>query len=138
MQQSYSNRVANTFYQKIGKLFFSVAMADGSVHSDEIDSLKRIVRDTWLPHDELVDEYGSDAAFQIEIVFDWLLENEQDSKACFEEFQEFYDEHPRIFNEEVKVLVIKTANAIASAYAGKNKSELTVLGKLHILFNPVS
>ncbi|MBT8185335.1 MAG: hypothetical protein KJN76_10880, partial [Eudoraea sp.] len=115
MQQSYSNRVANTFYQKIGKLFFSVAMADGSVHSDEIDSLKRIVRDTWLPHDELVDEYGSDAAFQIEIVFDWLLENEQDSKACFEEFQEFYDEHPRIFNEEVKVLVIKTANAIASA-----------------------
>jgi hypothetical protein len=136
MQQSYSNRVANTFYQKIGKLFFSVAMADGSVHSKEIDKLKQVVRETWLPHDELLDEYGSDAAFQIEIVFDWLLENEQDSKECYEEFREFYNENPKTFNDDVKVLVIKTANAIAGAYAGKNKSELTVLGKLHLLFNP--
>ena len=136
MQRSYSNKAANTFYQKIGRLFYAVAMADGNVHSDEIDRLKQIVRDTWLPHDDLVDEYGSDAAFQIEIVFDWLLENEQDSKASYEEFREFYKEHPKIFTVDVKALVIKTANAIASAYAGKNKSELTILGKLQLLFNP--
>ncbi len=135
MQQSFSNKVANTFYQKIGKLFFSVAMADGSVRSEEIDRLKQIVRNTWLPHDDIIDEYGSDAAFQIEIVFDWLLENEQDAKACYEEFREFYRENTKIFSVEVKELILKTANAIASAYAGKNKSELTVLGNLQLLFN---
>jgi len=135
MQRSYSNKVANTFYQKIGKLFFSIAMADGTVHSDEIDSLKRIVRDSWLPHDDLLDEYGSDAAFKIEIVFDWLLENEQDSLACYKEFREFYQEHPKIFTVHVKALILGTANAIASAFAGKNKSELILLGKLQLLFN---
>ena len=135
MQQSFSNKVANTFYQKIGKLFFSVAMADGSVRSEEIDRLKQIVRNTWLPHDDIIDEYGSDAAFQIEIVFDWLLENEQDAKACYEEFREFYRENTKIFSVEVKELILKTANAVASAYAGKNKSELTVLGNLQLLFN---
>ncbi|MCW5515777.1 hypothetical protein [Muriicola sp. Z0-33] len=135
MEQSYSNKVANTFYQKIGKLFFAVAMVDGSVRSEEIDRLKQIVRNTWLPHDDILDEYGSDAAFQIEIVFDWLLENEQESKLCYDEFREFYKENTKIFNVEVKELILKTANAIASAYAGKNKSELTLLGNLQLLFN---
>lgn len=135
MQQSYSNKVANTFYQKIGKLFFAVAMADGSVRSEEIDRLKQIVRNTWLPHDDIIDEYGSDAAFQIEIVFDWLLENEQDAMTCFEEFREFYMENTKVFSVDVKALILKTANAVASAYAGKNKSELTLLGNLQLLFN---
>ena len=135
MQRSYSNKVANTFYQKIGSLFYAVAMADGNIHSDEIDRLKQIVRASWLPHDDILDEYGTDAAFQIEIVFDWLLEHERDSNNCYLEFQDFYKDKPQIFTVDVKELVLKTANAIASAYAGKNKSELTLLGKLQLLFN---
>lgn len=134
MQKSYSNTVGNKFYQKVGSLFFAVAMADGSVHSKEVDKLKSVVREKWLPLDDIEDEYGTDAAFQIEIVFDWLLENEKTSAECFSSFTEFYKEHTVVFSEKVKALIFETANAIAYSFSGKNKAELIVLGKLHLLF----
>lgn len=134
MQKSYSNAIGNIFYQKIGHLFFAVAMADGSVHSQEVDKLKSVVREKWLPLDDIEDEYGTDAAFQIEIVFDWLLENEKTSDECFTNFVAFYNEHSVVFSEKVKALVFETANAIAYSFSAKNKAEVLFLGKLHLLF----
>ncbi len=134
MQKSNSNAVGNTFYQKVGNLFYALAMSDGSVHSKEIDKLKSLVREKWLPLDDIEDEYGTDAAFQVEIVFDWLLENEKKSAECFTDFTEFYKEHTGVFSDEVKALIFETANAIAYSFSGKNKAELIVLGKLQLLF----
>ncbi len=134
MKASYSNTVGNTFYQKLGSLFFAVAMADGSVHTKEVDKLKSILREKWLPLDSIEDEYGTDSAFQIEIIFDWLLENEKTSFECFEDFTGFYKEHTRIFSDKVKALIMETAGSIASSFAGKNKSELMLLAKLQLLF----
>ena len=138
MQKSYSNTVGNKFYQKVGNLFFAVAMADGSVHSKEVDKLKSLVRELWLPLDEILDEYGTDAAFQIEIVFDWLLENEKTSAECYTSFTEFYKEHTVVFSQKIKILIYETANAIANSFSGKNKGELMLLGKLQLLFQPAS
>lgn len=134
MKRSYSNAVGNVFYQKIGKLFFAVAMADGAIHVKEIDRLKDIVRDKWLPLDDIEDEYGTDSAFQIEIVFNWLLEYEKNSSECYNEFEDFYKDNPKIFTPNVKSLIFDTSYAIANAFSGKNKSELVVLGKLQLLF----
>lgn len=134
MKTSYSNTTGNKFYQKVGRLFFAVAMVDGSVHIKEIDKLKTIVRDKWLSLDDIEDEYGTDSAFQIEIVFDWLLEYEKTSDECFEDFIAFYKEHKIIFTDKIKSLIFETANAIAYSFSGKNKAELILLGKLHLLF----
>ena len=138
MQKSYSNTVGNTFYQKVGSLFFAVAMVDGAVHNKEIDKLKSLVREKWLPLDDITDEYGTDAAFQIEIVFDWLLEYEKKSAECFADFTDFYKEHKAIFSKGVKVLILETADAIAYSFSGKNKAELVLLGKLQLLFTDSS
>lgn len=136
MKRSNSKVVGNIFYQKVGSLFFAVAMVDGSVHNKEVDKLKQLVREKWLPLDAIEDEYGTDSAFQIEIVFDWLLEYEKNSDECFKEFKEFYKEHPEVFTNKVKQLILETSGAIASSFAGKNKSELILLGKLQLLFHP--
>ena len=101
MKQSYSNIIGNMFYQKVGRLFFAVAMADGSVHVKEMDKLKSLVREKWLPLDDIEDEYGTDAALQIEIVFDWLLENEKTSSECFANFSEYYKEHYSVFSDKI-------------------------------------
>ncbi len=68
------------FYQQLGKLFYAVADSDNNIQQDEINKLKKVVREEWLPIEDSVDEFGTDAAYQIEIVFDWLLENNYDSK----------------------------------------------------------
>ncbi len=125
----------NELYENLGKLFYAIAISDGSVHVKEWDKLKEIVKADWLYVDKFTDRYGTDAANQIEIVFDGLMEYEKTSKECFQEFKDFYKEHPHAFSKEIKSLVKKTANAIAASFAGKNKSELIMLSKLELLLD---
>lgn len=131
----HSKKVACELYQNLGKLFYAVAMADKSVHSKEIDKLRSFIRKYWLEVDEVEDEYGEDAAFQIETVFDWHLEYEKDGNESFEEFQEFYKDHQLKFTPFIKVLILDTANAIANSFSGTNKAELVLLGKLKLLLS---
>jgi hypothetical protein len=120
-------------YEHLGKLFYAVAMADGKVHIKELDRLKEIVTEKWLDVDDVEDRYHTDAAYQIETVFDWLLEYEKDSEECFEEFADFYQGHPALFPDSVKKLIKETAHAIANSFAGKNKAELVLLAKIGLL-----
>lgn len=128
-----TKKVGKKFYENLGKLFYAVAIADLKVHKKEIDKLRGFIRKYWLDVDELEDEYGTDAAFQIESVFDWLVENGNKSEICFGEFQDYYKENGAIFSPFIKVLILDTAHAIANSFSGKNKSELILLGKLELL-----
>lgn len=123
------------FYQKTGELFYAIAAADKIVRKKEYESLTEMVRNEWKGKDTLTDEYGVDAAYQMEIVFDWLDYESLDASECFDDFKEFYSEHQSQFTKERKALILKTAHAIANSFAGKNKQELTLLGKIQLLFN---
>lgn len=125
-----SEKIGNEFYQSLGKLFYAVAMADKNVRPVEIERLKEDVQKYWLTVDSIEDEFGTDAGYQIEIVFDWLQQEEKESDTYFREFVDFYKEHPSKFNDTIKQLIFKTADDIASSFANKNKSELILLAKL--------
>lgn len=122
-----------TFYQNLGKLFYAIAAADNVVREVEYNKLKKLVHQEWLGVDALEDLGGSDAAYQIEIVFDWLHREESlDYKSCFMDFVYFKKQHPSFFNPSINSLILKTANAIAESFSGKNKSELILLAKLQV------
>ncbi len=123
----------NGLYENLGKLFYAVAISDGNVHANEWNQVKEIVKKDWLYVDDFKDRYGTDAANQIEIVFDVLMEYTRTSEECFEEFKDFYEEHPTAFSSKIKLLTKKTANAIASSFSGKNKAELIILAKIGLL-----
>lgn len=129
----HTQRTMNELYQSIGKLFYAVAICDGSVHTDEWDKVKELVKKDWLYVDDFTDRYGTDAANQIEIVFDGLMEYNPTSEESFQEFKDFYQEHPHAFTDEIKALIGKTSNSIANSFSGRNKSELVLLAKIGIL-----
>lgn len=129
-----SKKLGIEIYQNLGKLFYAVAMADGTTHVKELNKLKEIVRQEWIHVDRIEDNFQSDAAYQIETVFDWLLEKEINSEDSFKEFSDFYKEYPELFTKPIKSLIMQTANAIAFSFAGKNKSELIVMAKIALLF----
>ena len=122
------------FNQEIGQLFYAIAAADKVVRKSEYDALCKLVKESWLTQDEYKDEFGVEAAYQIEIVFDWFDYENLVAEDCFEAFSDYYKEHKYLFTETKKKLIIKTAHAIAGAFSGKNKSELILLAKLSILF----
>ena len=131
------------FYQNLGKLFYAIAAADHDVRNAEFEKLKELIKSQWLQVDQLEDAFKTDAAYQIEIVFDWL--NNQcilDSKTCFNDFIEYKNRQRHLFTNNVKQLILKTGSAIAASFSGINKSDkcITILGlytyELWHLFDP--
>ncbi|WP_036383876.1 hypothetical protein [Muricauda sp. MAR_2010_75] len=130
-----SEKIGNEFYQNLGMLFYAVAMVDNYVRPAEVERLRKYVRQYWLDLDGFEDEFHTDAAYQIEIVFDWLEGEEKDGEEYFNEFKEFYKDHPEKFSPKVKALILETAESIAYSFAGKNKSEMLIIFRLKQLFN---
>lgn len=120
-------------YRHLGELFYSIAASDKKVRVEEKDKLREIVRQEWTTLEESEDEFGSDSAYQIEIVFDWLLDQEIDAKVSMDNFKKFKSSHENLFTQKVNNLIWKTANAIAAAYGGKNKEELIFLKELSLV-----
>ena len=118
------------FYQQLGKLFYSAASVDNIVHEDEMAQLKEIVKKEWLPLENSLSEFGDDAAYQIEIVFDWLVENDWNIGKIIPDFEIFKKEHPHLFTPQVNDLILKTAKAITNSFSGKNKSESVLIDQL--------
>lgn len=132
-----SQKIGNELYQNLGKLFYAVAMADKAIRPIEVIRLKEAVKEKWLDVDEVEDEFGVDAAYQIEIVFDWLKDEEKDGQIYFDEFKEFFEEHKDRINPKMITLIWQTAEAIATSFAGKNKSELIILAKLKLFLKSI-
>lgn len=127
------------FYQNLGKLFYAIAAADKNVRDVEMNKLKDIVQKEWRSIDDIEDQFGTDAAYQIDSVFDWLTtDGDFDSTACYYDFKTFKNSHEQLFTKEVKQLILKTANVIADSFSGKNKSELILLAKLNLELNKVN
>ena len=130
-----SKNIEIEFYQNLGKLFYAIAAADKVVRKSEYDSLRKIVKSEWLKTGTIEDDFGVNASYQIEIVFDWLdYEKELNAKECFEQFEAYYNQNTSTFTDSMKNLIWDTANTIAGAFSGKNKSELMMLGRLKLVF----
>ena len=123
------------FYESLGKLFYAIAAVDRVVRPEEFNKLKEIVKSKWLNIDPIEDDFGTDSAYQIEIVFDWLNnQNELNSEALFNEFITYKNEQNHFYTDAIIRLILKTATVIASSFSGVNKSELIMLAKLTLEF----
>ena len=130
-----SSRLHEQFYQNLGRLFYAIAAADKVIRKEEVAILKSMVEREWKKQEDTKDVFGTDSAYQIEIVFDWLDANKPEAEEAFERFTHFYKEHKELFPDNIKEKLMRTSNEIASAFRDKNKSELIMLAKLQTLFN---
>jgi hypothetical protein len=124
-----------SFYQQLGKVFYSVAAVDKNVQEEEVEQLKQVVKKEWLPIEDSLNEFGDDSAYQIEIVFDWLVRNNWDTEDLIPDFKIFRKEHPSLFTAQVNALILKTTNAIATSLSKKNKLELVLVNELSAILH---
>lgn len=122
-------------YQKLGYLFYSIAAADKNISPKEIQELNHAVQKSWLKYDDSTDEYGTDAAYYINIAFEYLTETMPTADEAFQQFEAFYVDNREVFTKELKNQIIDTASDIGHAFAGINKAELNKMAELTLLFN---
>lgn len=89
MELSNKQVLTEEFYQSIGMLFYAIAASDKVVRTEEIRTLKELVQKKWVPIDNVTDEFGTDEAYKIEMIFDWLEENAPEADWAFNEFKEY-------------------------------------------------
>lgn len=115
-----SHQTMTHLYEHLSKEFYSIAAIDKTIRKEGIDKLNQIINTEWLPLENSLNEFGDDTAYEIEIVFDWLIANEWELKQVIPNFKIFRAEHQHLFTPEINALILKTANAIASSFSEKN------------------
>jgi hypothetical protein len=123
------------YYQLLGKLFYCVASIDTTVRKEEINTLKILLRKLWIPLEDSTNEFGDDAAYQIEIVFDWMLKNNEKEEDVLFELGQFKRIHPSLFTKSKNSILIYTLEEIANSFARKNKSEHFLIHKIKSIIN---
>jgi len=126
-------KLKNKLHQFLGKLFYAVAMADKKIEEEEITALKTDILQRWCNLDSKPNGLVLDGHQEIITVFKQLQSTKAESDICFSEFNEFFNEHKQLFNEDLRKLIWDTTQVIASSFANKNKSELILLAKLKML-----
>lgn len=121
-------------YTNLGFLFYSVAAGDGQVRQAEVEALKKLVKERWMPLENSRDEFGVDAAEYISMAFDHAHENRLDRQQAKARFEAAYREHQARFDPSMKRMVLDTAAAITDAFGHTNKAELAALTQLQELF----
>ncbi len=121
-------------YTNLGFLFYSIAAGDGQVRKAEVDTLKKLVSDKWMPLESSRDEFGVDSAEYINMSFDYAHDNKVNADEAYDRFVAAYREHKLAMDADLQKLILDTTAAITDAYGHTNKAELTKLTQLQQLF----
>lgn len=116
------------FYQKLGELFYAIAAVDKVVKDEEYKILETMVVNHFMVNT------NKDMAMQIKNTFNLLYYKKMEAQSCFNNFQNYARKQASLFTKEKIKSILETANAIASAFASRNKSELIMLANLELLF----
>lgn len=124
---------SEVFYQKLGYLFYSIAATDHRVNEAEKEALLALIVEDWLSLDEATDAYGTDSAYQIQILFDFLNEKSFDAESAWNIFERYFKNNIAAFDEDIIDRIFHTAERMAESLNGRNKSEVRALARLHLL-----
>lgn len=113
------------YIRALGHLFFAVAAVDRRIEAGEVRALEQSLRNHW----------SDSQADEIQSVFEALFQQPPSGNEAFEVFREYFLANPDQFSAFEKQQIFKTADAVASAFSNKNKSELVLLSKLQLLFS---
>ena len=117
------------FFEKLGHLMYAIAVADGKMVVKEKIEIKKLIEEQEI--------FGSSEMKPGEIInatLSKLIIDQINKEEAFKTFKEYYLSRQEMFSDELKKNLMDMADKIASAYAGRNKSEAVIISKLYFLF----
>lgn len=124
-----ANPQKELFLKALSQLLYSIASADKVVTNEELEAIENLLHSEWQAKNIL--KNGEINLIILEVKA--LVKAKANSNASFEDFKNYFENSNSDFSPTVKNLIWKTSDTIASAYAGKNKSEVILLAKLKSL-----
>ncbi|UKN00399.1 TerB family tellurite resistance protein [Paracrocinitomix mangrovi] len=116
------------FIQQLARMLYTAGQIDGDFSRDEKKASLSII------HQLSQKNFGEYAEqLMINEIKD-LVENNSSSADLIQDFKQYYHQHKNLFTDDIKTDFLKTIDAVVYAHSKRNKSELTLLSQLEILF----
>lgn len=123
-------------YEQLGYLFYALASANKHLREREYEVLKKDIERDWIPLEDSTDEFGTDAANYIYFTYDSLVDQDYPPLDAFRSFQQYFEEHARAFDREIRERIRKTSLDMANALPHPNKTEEYIIRELQKMLNP--
>ena len=120
----------------VGQILYATAICDGKMRPVEENKL----RESFYTYSQVFTttiESEGDVRPNTEIILEEIKLQKLSPLKYFENFQNHYHKHKEEFIPELKELILKSINSIASSYAKQNKSEIILAAKARLLLSPV-
>ena len=120
----------------VGQILYATAICDGKLRPVEENKL----RDSFITYSRAFNtkrEGEADSTPKTEFILEEVKLQKLSPLEYFENFKNHYHNHPEEFLPELKELILKSINSIASSYAKQNKSEVIIVAKTRLLLSPV-
>lgn len=117
------------FYRHLAHLFYAFAAADRKIVVEEKQSIITSVEQNWDFHFETFDAK--------EIVYSTLrkiIEGKLEADMALLSFEQYYKNFEEQFSPDLRLKIVEAADNITRSFSGRNKSELIMLSRLHLLF----
>ena len=122
--------ISKKFYVELGKLFYAIAAADGKIRPQEVQSLKKLIREDLVPMEDGHDKFGTDHAYLAEFEFDVLVDKGIRSEAAYKSFLSYVKENDKHIDDYMRQKAVSIAEKIADSYKGINDKEKKMLEDL--------
>lgn len=122
--------IYKNFYAEVGKLLYALAKADGSIPTEEIKAIHKLVLNDLVPLEDSTDEFGTDSAFYVEMEFDYLNESFYDADVAFNSFTDYVQDHYSAFDDNLKQAIIKIAETLTNSFHETNIKDHNYIIKL--------
>ena len=116
------------FYKSLSYLFYSIAASDKNIVSKEKRKIIELVEKYWsVKKDDL------DSKTLIYSELKKLIGSKFNKEIAFDNFKDYYQNNSAVFSFELRKNIMDSAYEIANAFAKRNKSEVIILSKLHLI-----
>ena len=128
------DNLRRTLFEELGKLFYAIAKSQG-VNLMGLGSLKMLLHRDWLRRKEQVNlDVLSEETHRIMYSMDTQAGGEgATAEEAFEGFEAFYKQHPDVFDDSLRALLVSTGRDIVNYFPGSSGNQNNQLIKLESL-----
>lgn len=125
----------NKHLYAVGQILYATAICDRRMHPTEAIILKEAL-------EEYARVYNADKEYKVgesdssDAIIGDIMSKKQESMDYFENFKKYYEGFKGEFSPELKSLIMRSVNSIASSYSRQNKSEIILVAKTRLLLKP--
>lgn len=123
------------FYEELGKLLYSIALADEKIDDGEREMVSRLITERLLHKEMDTDRFGTNEAWITRFSFETAEDAGLSAAEAMENFIDFSRAYQDQLSENEIDLCIKMANQVADAFRHVNREENKLLIQLNeVLF----